>query len=203
MRMVISYVIFGLIIIIGLLYSLEYFFGMVVDIGGIATLIAGAVAIVLYYLEQSKRKSDAAKIILQEIRRAEEVVGEYKMYGTYKFTRKIVITNTWKTSIHYFVSDLTQEEIDKISNLYSTWEYIDSLIRTTSDSLIKYRVECISKADPSLTDSIKIQEEINRQMDATRKIESVASDFLHMFSQSDIIYYSSICEKLKIIAKIS
>ena len=39
---------------------------------GLATILTAIVAIFLYYWEQRKKKRDAAKIIIQEIRRAED-----------------------------------------------------------------------------------------------------------------------------------
>ncbi len=62
---------------------------------GLATILTAIVAIFLYYWEQRKKKRDAAKIIIQEIRRAEDLISEYKECGGYKFTKKIIATNSW------------------------------------------------------------------------------------------------------------
>lgn len=107
---------------------------------GFATLITGLVAIGLYYWEQRGKKQDAAKIIIQEIRRAEDLINEYKEHGSYKFTKKIIATNSWAKNIHYFVSDLPQDGVDKISNLYSTGEYLDSIIAKVSDQVFEDQV---------------------------------------------------------------
>ena len=108
--------------------------------GGFATILTGAVAIFLYYWERRNKKRDAAKIIVQEIRRAEDLINEYKEHNSYKFTKKIIATNSWAKNIHYFVSDLPQDGIDKISNLYSTGEYLDSVIAKVSDHVFNDRV---------------------------------------------------------------
>lgn len=42
---------------------------------GLATLTTALVAAFLYYWEQRKKRRDAAKIIVQEIRRAEDICG--------------------------------------------------------------------------------------------------------------------------------
>ncbi len=100
---------------------------------GLATLLTALVAIGLFYWEQIKKKRDAAKIVVQEIRRAEDVINEYKEHGEYRFTKKIIATNSWARNIHYFVGNLEQDEIDKVSNLYSIGVYSDSIIEKVSD----------------------------------------------------------------------
>ena len=107
----------------------------------LATLLAGFIAIVLFYWEQSKKKRDAAKIITQEIRRAEKIISEYKEFGKYKFTRKIVGTNSWQQNIHHFVSELDQDELDKISTLYTTGEYLDLIVARVSDYQFDSRIK--------------------------------------------------------------
>jgi len=108
---------------------------------GFATLLTAIVAISLYYWEQRKKKRDAAKIIVQEIRRAEDIISEYKEHRGYKFTKKIIATNSWAKNIHHFVGDLAQDELDKISGLYSTGEYLDSIIAKVSDQNFEYQVQ--------------------------------------------------------------
>lgn len=97
------------------------------------TLLVGSVAIFIYLKQRRDSKRDAARIILQEIRRAEDIITDYKEHGQYKFTKKIIATNSWAKSIHYFVGDLVIDELDRVSNLYSTGEYLDSIISKISD----------------------------------------------------------------------
>ncbi len=101
---------------------------------GLVTLIVGILAYIIYILQRKDAKRDTAKIILQEIRRAEDIISDYKENGEYKFTKKIIATNSWAKSIHYFVGDLDIDELDKISNLYSMGEYLDSIIGKISDA---------------------------------------------------------------------
>jgi len=102
-------------------------------ISGLITFIVGNYVVYLYIKQKEDNKRDAAKIILQEIRRAEEIIGEYKEYKQYKFTKKIIATNSWSRNIHFFVGDLNQDELDKISNLYSMGKYLDEIISKISD----------------------------------------------------------------------
>ena len=106
----------------------------------VITLLVGSVAIYLYIKQKIDNKIDAAKIILQEIRRAEEIISSYKEHGHFKFTKKIIATNSWSKNIHYFVDELSPDELDKISNLYSTGEYLDSVIKMVSDTKFDRRI---------------------------------------------------------------
>jgi len=99
----------------------------------LATILAAFAAFLVYRKQKADTKKDAAKIILQEIRRAEDIISDYKEHGQYKFTKKIIATNSWAKNIHHFVGNLDQDELDKISDLYSTGEYLDLVISKISD----------------------------------------------------------------------
>jgi|SRR3989344_5627237 len=99
----------------------------------LATILAAFVAFLVYRNQKADAKKDAAKIILQEIRRAEDIINDYKEHGQYKFTKRIIATNSWAKNVNHFVGDLDQDELDRISNLYSTGEYLDKVIEKISD----------------------------------------------------------------------
>lgn len=100
----------------------------------LVTFLVGVLVIYLYIKQQEDNKKDAAKIILQEIRRAENIIYDFKEHKQFKFTKKIIATNSWSKNIHHFVDELSIDELDKISNLYSTGEYLDSVIKMVSDT---------------------------------------------------------------------
>lgn len=100
---------------------------------GFVTLIAATSAFLIYWKQKEDQKRNAARIILQEIRRAEDIIFSYPETKQFRFTRKIIATNSWATNIHHFVYDLDQDELDKISDLYSTGEYLDEIISKVSD----------------------------------------------------------------------
>jgi len=189
---------------------------------GIATIFTAIVAITLYYWEQRKKKRDAAKIIIQEIRRAEDLISEYKEHGAYKFTKKIIATNSWAKNIHYFVGDLAQDEVDQISSLYSTGEYLDTIIAKVSDKNFDEQVELYkneikhivaelqnpttnqqSTSSGEQTGSQTIPKIIQRAVPMNIQIPPPWKILLDEISYKyEPIYHSSICEKLKIIAKL-
>lgn len=105
------------------------------------TFLVGILVVYLYVKQKEDTKRDAAKIILQEIRRAEDIIFDYKENGSYQFAKKIIATNNWSKNIHLFVGDLDNDELDKISDLYSTGEYLDSLIKEISKITLDDDVE--------------------------------------------------------------
>lgn len=188
---------------------------------GLATMFTALVAILLYYWEQRKKKRDAAKIIVQEIRRAEEIINEYKEHKAYKFTKKIIATNSWAKNLHYFVGDLAQDELDKISNLYSTGEYLDLIIAKISDhkfdenikiykEQIQQIVSGLNQATPtpqSTSGGVQPQGQPVQQIQRMIPVEiPIPPPWKMLFDEIsknyEPIYHSSICEKLKRIAGI-
>lgn len=125
---------------------------------GLVSLIAGVVIYVVYWKQKDDRKRDAAKLVLQEIRRAEKIIADYKEHGHFKFTKKIIATNSWAKNIHFFVENLHVDKLDKISDLYSMGEYLDSVIKMVSDIKFDQRIH------NSITQQAKEQVNIQLQM---------------------------------------
>ena len=99
----------------------------------LVTGAVGSVAIVKYFKQRNDYKKDVAKSILQEIRWAENIIGKYKEFRNYKFTQKIIPTNSWANNMHLFVDNLTPDQIDKIGDFYSTGEYLDTIVNKISN----------------------------------------------------------------------
>ncbi len=104
----------------------------------LSTLLVGFGAIYLYISQRIDSKRDAARIIVQEIRRAEDIIRGYKDAGNFQFTKRIIANNSWGKNIHFFVGDLDPDELDKISNLYSTGEFLDTVISRIFDWKFDY-----------------------------------------------------------------
>lgn len=159
------------------------------------TLIVGGLAYLIYRFQKSDNKRDAARLIIQEIRRAEQIITDYKQTGQYLFSKKIIATNSWSKNIHYFVGDLDNDELDKISDLYSTGEYLDSQISNVSKATMDAAIEL----DKKIADVQANQ----RQIVIPRPLNPVWKPRLDQVSlKLDLIYHSSIVAKLKKIAKI-
>ena len=85
----------------------------------IVTLFVGGLAIYLYYKQKIENKRDAAKLILQEIRYAEQQIRSFRDSGSYPLSTKLLPTNNWHNKINLFIKDLNESEIDLISRFYS------------------------------------------------------------------------------------
>ncbi|TSC89717.1 MAG: hypothetical protein G01um10143_207 [Parcubacteria group bacterium Gr01-1014_3] len=97
-------------------------------------LLAGLVAVFIYYKGRSDNKKDAAKLILQEIRYADQKVRNYRTYDSYNFTEKILPTNSWHRNINLFIRELTESELDLISKFFSSATYLDEIIKSIAES---------------------------------------------------------------------
>lgn len=100
--------------------------------------LVGFLAIYLYFKQKKDKKRDAARLILQEIRYAEQQIRNYRatIPPQYSLSSRLLPTNSWNDNIHLFIKDLKETEIDMISAFYSKATYIDSLIAERSKQKI-------------------------------------------------------------------
>jgi hypothetical protein len=105
---------------------------------GTVTFVVGFLAIYLYIKQKKDRKRDAARLIMQEIRYAEQQIRHAKTTepSTYSLAIKLLPTNSWNENIHLFTKDLKETELDLISAFYSRATYIDFLIAERSKQKI-------------------------------------------------------------------
>lgn len=101
----------------------------------IITLLVGGLAIFLYWKQRNDNKRDKARLILQEIRYAEDQIRKSKTIGdgNFQLAIKLLPTNSWHQNIHLFVNDLKESQLDLISSFYSQAAYLDEVIHTISD----------------------------------------------------------------------
>lgn len=190
---------------------------------GLVTLVAALSALLVYWEKNRDEKKKAARIILQEIRRAEDIIFDYKEHGKYRFTKKIIATNSWAKNIHHFVGDLDADELDRISNLYSTGEYLDSIIKKISDHNFDKKIVDFEKEINELFKSMQNSQStnqtnllLNNQNDSQRlsqqnvlKVKlplSLPAPWKDLLDEITLkyepIYHSTIVEKLKKIANL-
>ncbi len=102
---------------------------------GLITLFGGLIVVYLYLRQKSDHKRDAASLILQEIRYAEQQIRNAKqgINVAYSLASKLLPTNSWNDNIHLFIKDLKEMEIDMISGFYAKTTFIDSLISKRAD----------------------------------------------------------------------
>lgn len=140
---------------------------------GLVTFVVGFSAIYIYLRQKKDRKRDAARLILQEIRYAEQQIRNFRNAQTYSLASKLLPTNSWNNNIHFFVKDLTETEIDVISAFYSKANYIDSLIMERSKQRTNLReapTPVNPAASPSVTGQSPLPEEGGPQQIAQRQV---------------------------------
>lgn len=85
---------------------------------GIITLLAGSVAIVVYILHKRDEKMKAARIIIMEIRNAEQQITEIKNNEVISDFTSILPLNSWNKYNYLFVKELDRDDLDFINNFY-------------------------------------------------------------------------------------
>lgn len=179
------------------------------------TILSAVIAYKIYFDQKADNKKNSARIIIQEIRRAEAIISDYKRTGGYQFDRKIIATNSWTKNIHLFVGNFDNDELDKISDLYSTGEYLDSLIKEISQIKLN---DAIEREKKRLEVSLQYETQHAPQLDGSTypmaqisqpivinvtAIAPVWNSILDTISRMlEPIYYSEIVKKFKKIAKI-
>lgn len=158
---------------------------------GIVTLVAAFVAVYIYLKTRKDQKRDAASLILQEIRYAEQRVRNFRAYGSYAFTEKLLPTNSWHANIAYFVKDLEETDIDIISKFYSSAAYLDEVISTAAE----INTQQILK--PLTPVPVGIQTQV-----ASAQLSPAGKDLIEKISVSiEYIYNTPTINKLRSIAK--
>lgn len=99
----------------------------------IITFFVGFIAIGLYLRQRQDVKRDAASLILQEIRYAENKLQNFNVSFGFNFHDRIMPTSSWHKNINLFVNELDEYEMDIVSGFYTKCEYVDVLIRKIGD----------------------------------------------------------------------
>jgi hypothetical protein len=103
---------------------------------GLATIITGGVAMWIYFKQKKDSKVQAARVLLMEIRTAEERINQIKEKVQSGFTNdfpSVFPTKNWKTYSHLFISDFDQDEIKAISSFYDYGDLIEEFAKRNND----------------------------------------------------------------------
>lgn len=84
----------------------------------IVILLTGLMALVIYFVNKTSEKKDAARIIINEIRLAEKAIVEIKNSKMITELSVILPNNTWQFKKHLFLKNLDQDELDLINDFY-------------------------------------------------------------------------------------
>ncbi len=184
---------------------------------GVITFLVGFLAIYLYVKQRVDRKRDAARLILQEIRYAEQQIrNSGRGVRGYSLTAKLLPTNSWNDNIHLFIKNLKETQIDMISEFYSKATYIDYLIAERSrqkihpklslrPSLQNTQVQGSVTAQPGVSEEIlaqPTQQQIMQIIQIPTPDENITIQLLVEVSSSiEFLYNTPAVEKLRQISE--
>lgn len=103
---------------------------------GLATIITGVVAILIYFHQKRDAKTQAARVLLTEIRIAEDRIDQIrdKIISNSTLDLPLVFpTNSWKKYSHTFISDFDQDELKLINSFYDYGEQIEEFAKRNND----------------------------------------------------------------------
>ena len=158
------------------------------------TIFVGLFAVLIYYKSKMDKERDAAKLILQEVRYADQKVRNYRTYSSYNFTEKILPTNSWNKNINLFIRVLTESEIDLISRFFSSASYLDEVINAISDAK---NGKLISEELPDTVDGIQVAVgtgDLGKNEAAKQLIEVISKDI-------ESVYNTPAADKLRKISE--
>ncbi len=99
-------------------------------------LLVGSIAIFLYLKQKSDAKVQAARVLLLEIRTAEERINQIKDMiegSSSEDLPTVFTTNSWKTYSHLFVSDFDQDELKLVGAFYDYAALIGDFAKRNND----------------------------------------------------------------------
>lgn len=103
---------------------------------GLATIITGIGVVIVYYLQKRNSKIQAARVLLLEIRTAEERIRQIKDKVDSGFTNdlpSVFPTKSWKTYSHLFISDFDQDELILINSFYDYGDLVEEFAKRNND----------------------------------------------------------------------
>jgi hypothetical protein len=103
---------------------------------GLATIITGAAAFAVYFRQKRDAKVNAARVLLMEIRNAEErldVIRDKLASASTGDFPSVLNGKSWKTYSHLFVRDFDQDELRLMSDFYDYCELIDDMGRRNNN----------------------------------------------------------------------
>ena len=112
---------------------MEIFFSI---FSGLATLVTGSVAIWIYFYQKKDRKKQAARVLLTEIRIAEERIGQIRdkiINNSTMDLPSVFTTDNWSKYAHLFISDFDQDELKLINSFYDYGQVIEDFAKRNNN----------------------------------------------------------------------
>lgn len=142
---------------------------------GLATIVTGAFAIYIYFQQKKDAKIQAARVLLTEIRIAEDRIEQIKdkvMDNNPMDLPSVFPTKNWKKYSHLFISDFDQDELKLLNNFYDYGELIEDFAKRnnnyfwiTTEERAKVTVQEIAKLIDKSLDLTNLDNDIVRKRD--------------------------------------
>lgn len=103
---------------------------------GLSTILTGLVAIGVYFHQKKDGKIQAARVLITEIRIAEERIDQIKIKlndGIPSDLPPIFPTKSWKQYSHLFISNFDQDELKMLNSFYDFAELVEEFAKRDND----------------------------------------------------------------------
>lgn len=117
------------------LYRFHYLLINSTAFSSFVMLLVGSIAIFLYLKQKSDTKIQSARVLLLEIRTAEERITQLKdkLQAKNNDLPLLFPTKSWKIYAHLFVSDFDQDELRLIGSFYDYGDLIEEFVKRNND----------------------------------------------------------------------
>ena len=159
---------------------------------GIATIIAGAFAFIVYTLHKRDEKIKASRIILLEIRNAEDQILNIKNTGVASDFSSILPFDNWQNYNHLFVKDFDIDETKSINNFYISCALVDKELNRLKNFL---PLAMENKAAEIQTKLLELADRNKNDHNTYKKEKDLILDTIH----KETYYFEAISPKEKII----
>ncbi len=98
---------------------------------GLATIVTGGIAIIVYLLQKQSEKINAAVSILFEIRNAEnkvDIISEKLKSANALDLPRVLPSNSWEKYSHLFAKNFDEDEFRLINTFFNTCVFIEELV---------------------------------------------------------------------------
>jgi hypothetical protein len=180
---------------------------------GIATLVTGLIALLVYRLGKRDEQVKMARIVLSEIRNAEQQILKIKEDGFLSDFTSVLPINTWRDSNHLFVKIFDRDEFEIINQFYTAATLSEAEITKLKQFLpiaMKSKAEAIQQKLIDFACKGKNEYDVLKEefLEIVHKEEywftphSPKEKLLHFISNIQFVTTTTAGKKLKDIAKI-
>ncbi|HIF9183916.1 TPA: hypothetical protein ACX6PV_000863 [Photobacterium damselae] len=178
------------------------------NFSSVITVVAAGGAYCVYYMEKRAHKRQAATIIIMDVRRIETLLSRLKANRSLDFIdSKASFKNSWEQYKHLFVTDMSPDGFERISNLFIIADEIKSFLNLREDLYRENLFEKVRITQQKLVkdDSSKPSEVMSLMNEARGAFDpNYPSDIIYQLKDAAHLVSSTVdFETLRKIAKIN